>query len=203
VLSAVIGSPAGAQKAGAPPKNTETEFPLRITAARLEADQPNRLITFSGQVKAEYGKATLFADQVRIFYQPGAATKTAAAPAAPPAGQDADPLAGLGSEKIDRIEAKGKVRLVQEDKVASGQEAIFYKNRDEVVLTGNPQLWRGDNNLKGEKIIFNLKQNRVLVESSAAQRVEAHLYPQTKGSPMQPKELLPDSRKRDKAGSRQ
>ena len=49
------------------------------------------------------------------------------------------------------------MRFVQEDRVATGQTATYYKDRDEVVLVGNPQLWQAENNLKGERIIFNLK----------------------------------------------
>ena len=66
--------------------------------------------------------------------------------------------------------------MVQEDRVATGDEAIYYKDRDEVVLKGNPQLWRAENTLKGERIIFNLTTNKVLVESSPQRRVEALLY---------------------------
>jgi lipopolysaccharide export system protein LptA len=87
----------------------------------------------------------------------------------------------LGAEKIDRIVARGNVRFVQEDRVATGQEAIYYQNRNEVVLRGNPQLWRAENTLKGARIIFNLKTNKVLVESSPKRRVEALLY--SKGTP--------------------
>ena len=73
--------------------------------------------------------------------------------------------------------ATGQVKFVQADRVATGQEATYYKDRDEVVLVGNPQLWQAENNLKGERIIFNLKDNKMRVESSPAKRVEAHLYP--------------------------
>jgi lipopolysaccharide export system protein LptA len=155
----------------------EGEVPLLITAARLEADQNAGIIIFSGQVKATYGDAILYADQLRVYLQ----TKPAAPKGAAPASQEkagSSPLGDLGAEKIDRIVAHGNVRLVQEDKVATGDEAIYYKNRDEVVLLGNPQLWRAENTLKGERIIYNLKTNKVLVESSAQRRVEALLYSQ-------------------------
>jgi lipopolysaccharide export system protein LptA len=89
--------------------------------------------------------------------------------------------------------------MVQEDRVATGNEAVYYKDRDEVVLTGNPQLWRAENTLKGERIIFNLETKKVLVESSPQRRVEALLYSQgaSKGkasqslSPKAPKSRQP------------
>jgi signal transduction histidine kinase len=67
----------GLQELGAaePKKKDQAgEIPLHITAARLEADQQERLITFSGQVKAVYGDAILYADQLQVYYQPAPAT---------------------------------------------------------------------------------------------------------------------------------
>lgn len=180
LLLALLAFLAPAAGGAAPPKAPADEFPLHISAARLEADQQERVVVFTGQVKADYGDSTLYADQLRVYFKP----KTAPAPGAPaaPAAKEAgsqSPLGDLGGNQIDRIVAQGQVKFVQEDRVATGQEAIYYKDRDEVVLRGNPQLWQAENTLKGERIIFNLKTNKVLVESSPQKRVEAHLYPAT------------------------
>ena len=176
---------------GAAPKKPgpEKEVPLQITAARLEADQTQGVVTFSGSVKAVYGDATLYSDQLRVHFKPKPEQpKGAAKP--PQEKADQSPLGDLGAEKIDRIVAKGNVRMVQEDRVATGDEAIYYQDRDEVVLTGNPQLWRAENTLKGERIIFNLTTNKVLVESSPQRRVEALLYSQgaSQGKAKQPRD---------------
>jgi lipopolysaccharide export system protein LptA len=191
---------AAAPALGAAPKKpgTEKDIPLHITATRLEADQTKGMVVFSGQVKADYGDATLYADQLLVYFKPKpAAAKGAAKAAAPasPATAEQSPLGDLGAEKIDRIVAKGNVRMVQEDRVATGNEAIYYKDRDEVVLLGNPQLWRAENTLKGERIIFNLGTKKVLVESSPQRRVEALLYSQgaSEGKGKQP--FSPKARK--------
>lgn len=187
ILCWAVSSPAE----GAAPKKPAGDVPLRITAARLEAEQKEGVIIFSGQVKAIYGDATLYADQLRIHFKPK--PETAKGAAKPPQEKtDQSPLGDLGAEKIDRIVAKGNVRMVQEDRVATGDEAIYYKDRDEVVLRGNPQLWRAENTLKGERIIFNLATNKVLVESSPQRRVEALLY--SKGA-AEGKAALPGSPK--------
>jgi lipopolysaccharide export system protein LptA len=164
---------------GAAPKKQgpEKEVPLLITAARLEADQTKGIVIFSGSVKAVYGDATLYSDQLRVYFKTKPEPpKGAAKP--PQEKADQSPLGDMGAEKIDRIVAKGNVRMVQEDRVATGDEAIYYQDRDEVVLLGNPQLWRAENTLKGERIIFNLATKKVLVESSPQRRVEALLYSQ-------------------------
>jgi lipopolysaccharide export system protein LptA len=151
------------------------EIPLRITATRLEADQKHRTIIFSGQVKALYGEYTLYCSKLVVYLKHQA--KSSQAAAGPKAGVAAQaPLADLGGNKIDRIVAQGKVRFVQGNRVATGKEAIYYKDKDEVVLRGNPQLWQAENTLKGSRIVFNLKTNKVVVESSPQRRVEALIY---------------------------
>jgi lipopolysaccharide export system protein LptA len=172
-----------------PPAKSGGEFPLHITAAKLEADQAAGLVTFTGQVKATYGENILYSDRLLVYFQkkPEAAKGKAPTPAAPKttAGKEAaalSPLGELGGDKIDRIVAQGSVRFVQGDRVATGQTATFYQDRDEVVLVGNPQLWQAENNLKGERIIFNLKDNKMRVESSPQKRVEANLYQTNQGA---------------------
>ena len=200
MLAAWIGPAAAAvQGAPPPPGKPAEDFPLHIIASKLEADQNAGIATFTGQVKATYGESILYADQLRVYFIPkqagartneakGAAAGTrtneakgAAAGTAPKAAAGeaagASPLDELGGDQIDHIVATGQVRYVQEDRVATGQEATYYKNRNEVVLVGNPQVWQKENNLKGERIIFNLTDNTMRAESSPQKRVEANLYP--------------------------
>jgi lipopolysaccharide export system protein LptA len=206
LLLALLVGPAPGVWGAAPAKPEaqadQSEFPLRITAARLEADQNGGLIVFSGNVKADYGDSTLYSDQLRVFYKPKPETPKGKAAAPAPQEENQGPLGDLGGEKIDRIVATGQVRFVQEDRVATGEQATFYKDRDEVVLTGNPQLWRAENTLKGERIIFNIKTNKMLVESSPQKRVEALLYSQTTAGGKESKDVLPLKPKARKSAPR-
>jgi lipopolysaccharide export system protein LptA len=97
-----------------------------------------------------------------------------------PSGSEASPLGAVGIEKITRIEALGKVRIVQGDRVATGDKAIYYTQEEKIVLMGNPQLWRGENSLKGHEIVFYVQENRAVVESEPSKRVEAVIYPSQK-----------------------
>ena len=173
-------------------KKGAQELPLHITAARLEADQKARVITFSGKVKAQYGDNILYAARLRVYYEPPATG--AQAPAAKK--EDTSPLGDLGGSKINRIVASGGVRFVQKDKVATGKEATYYRAKEEVVLIGNPQVWQGENTLKGERIVFNLRTNKVTVESSPKKRVEANLYPSGRNMPAGVKGIFPGPKSR-------
>ncbi len=191
MLAAWIGPAAGAVQGTPPPAKPGEDFPLHIIASKLEADQNAGIATFTGKVKATYGESILYADQLRVYFipkkPPGAQTNGAkggaagtvpvTAPGTAPRAAGASPLDEMGGDQIDHIVATGQVRYVQEDRVATGQEATYYKNRNEVVLVGNPQVWQKENSLKGERIIFNLTDNTMRAESSPQKRVEANLYP--------------------------
>jgi lipopolysaccharide export system protein LptA len=179
-------APAAQAKAPGVPKQ---EFPLHISAAQMEADQDKRVIIFKGQVKADYGDSTLYTDKLLVFYKPKEEKpQVKGRSPSPPAEKtpEASPLGGLGGDQIDRIEAWGNVRYVEEDRVATGEKAIYYKDKDEIVLLGHPQVWRGEDYMKGSKIVMHLATKKVEVESSSAQRVEAHLYPATQGAKTPP-----------------
>jgi lipopolysaccharide export system protein LptA len=170
------------------PKKQKPDIPLSISAAQLEADQDQNLIVFKGKVKAVYGDTTLYADQLLVFYKPRKKDRSSSSSAEK--SQEISPLGDLGGEKIDRIEARGNVRYVQGDRVATGEKAVYYRDKDEIVLLGQPQVWRGENHLRGSKITFNLASQKVRVESSPQQRVEAHLYQDTRGG-KPPRDLFP------------
>ena len=187
------GSASGAVPGAPPPGKPGGEFPLHIIADKLEADQNAGIAIFTGKVKATYEQSILYADQLKVYFIPkqagagakangpkGAAAGAAAGPApwtaaGKPAG--GSPLDEMGGDQIDHIVATGNVRYVQEDRVATGQQATYYKNKNQIVLVGNPQVWQKENNLKGERIIFNLADNTMRAESSPQKRVEADLYP--------------------------
>ncbi|WP_449245125.1 LptA/OstA family protein [Desulfobacca acetoxidans] len=160
----------------------QEQLPLNITAARLEVDHSQQVISFLTKVEARYKDLILYTDLLKIFYQ----AKTETPGGKTSAGQKDDskgaasPLGAVGIEKILRIEALGNVRIVQQDRVATGEKAIYYTQEEKIVLLGNPQLWRGESSLKGREIVFFLKDNRAVVEGDPEKRVEAVIYPSSK-----------------------
>ncbi len=177
-----------AKSAATPKSGNQEELPLNITADRLEVDQNQQVATFINKVVARYKDIILYADKLKIFYQSkkqpaGSESSPAASPAksktAPPGNQNS-PMDAVGIEKISRIEAEGKVRMVEGDRIATGDKAIYYTQEDKIVLLGHPQLWRGENSLTGHEIIFYVKENRAVVEGEINKRVEAVIYPSQK-----------------------
>ncbi len=131
-----------------------SEQPLRVTSQQLEADNKNQVIIFTGKVVAKQGEVTLFADVAHVYYE-----------------KKED-----GNE-VREIVATGNVKVQQEDRLATGQKAVFTNADQKIVLTGQPKVWRGKDLVSGEKIIVFLDEDKSFVESGPDQKVEVILYP--------------------------
>jgi len=62
--------------------------------------------------------------------------------------------------------------------VATGEEAVYFRETNKVILTGNAVLNEGKNLIKGDRVIVYLNENRGIVESSSQKQVKAIIYPQ-------------------------
>ena len=61
-----------------------------------------------------------------------------------------------GGQQIKRIEAKGGVTVIQKDQNAAGDSAIFNMRENTVTLTGNVVVTRGQDVLRGQRLVVNL-----------------------------------------------
>ena len=64
---------------------------------------------------------------------------------------------------IDRIEAVGNVRFVQEGREARSPKAVFHNLEQRIVLSGGATLRQGQNTVQGETLTIFLRENRSLV----------------------------------------
>lgn len=150
---------AGAAPSALSPNSSKE--PVEITADRLEADDVAKSLVFIGNAVAKQGDVTTSSDRLTIYY---AAKNTAA--------QGGD---------IDRIVAEGNVRIVQQNRVATGNRAEYFRNEDRMILTGNPVVTEGTNSVKGNEIILYLKENRSVVIGGQGGRVNAVFQPKQGG----------------------
>ncbi len=135
------------------------EQPIDITSERLEADDAARQIHFIGNVVAKQGDVTLYAREMVVTLQPK-------------------------GQEIDRIEAFDDVRIVQGERVATGQKGVYLSKKGQIVLTGSPQVHQGEDVVTGDEITVFLDESRSIVKSDAGSRVKATFHPKgEKGSP--------------------
>jgi lipopolysaccharide transport protein LptA len=109
--------------------------PVVVTARSLFADNKKKIVVYKKDVVVKKDDLTLYADEVTIYLKDDGKAGNAKA------GQN-DAIQGSG--RIDTIEAKGKVKIIQQDKTATSDEATYYSDGDKIVLTGKPRVWQGE-----------------------------------------------------------
>jgi len=149
-------------------KVMDSATPIQIEADRMETSREGGVVLFSGDVQANQGKLIINADEMTVLY-------TTAGPGPDgPAGTTGDL-----TRKIEKIMAKGNVKVVQEDWVAAGDTMDFNADDRIVVLAGNAKAWQDQNMVSGEKIVLYLDEGKSVVERSTREgdRVKAFIYP--------------------------
>lgn len=127
--------------------------PIDITADRLDVDEQSGTAVFTGQVVVTQGDMTVYADKLIVRRD----QKT---------------------EQVEKIEASGGVRVVQQDRIATAQQAVFFQLEEKLILNGDAKIRQGQNMVSGEEIVFFLKDNRSLVKSGEDGRVRAVFFPE-------------------------
>jgi len=122
---------------------------VRVSAQRLEADEKAQTVVFSGQVQARKANMTIYADKMTLLFS-----------------ED-------DREKIDRVEIDGRLRIVQEDRIATADHGVFYNNEGRILLSGNAEVHQGSNRIVGDEIEYFLDEARSVVKSQPDSRVNA------------------------------
>jgi lipopolysaccharide export system protein LptA len=146
--------------------------PIEIVSDRLEAFNEKKLIIFTGNAIAKQGDRVLKADQLLLYYKKEAAKN--------------DKFGAMqieGTGDLEKIEAKGNVSVTQGDRIATGDEGVYYHDTGQIILTGNALLKEGKNSIKGCRVIIYVNEKRGRVEvcdQEKKERVKAVLYPPEK-----------------------
>lgn len=144
--------------------------PVEITADRMEAFNREKRVEFSGNAVVTRGNAVLKADKLILYYKEGkdGNNKT-----------DKEITEEINKAgELEKIEAKGNVHLTQDQRVATGDEAVYYREANKIVVTGNAILNEGKNSIKGDRVTVFLDENRGVVEGNTQKRIKAVIYPQ-------------------------
>lgn len=147
--------------------SSTSEEPIEITSDRMEAFNEKKLVIFSGNATVVQGTSVLKSDRLLLYYTKHQAQNKNVV------GTETDDRAG----DLEKIEARGNVSLVQGDRVATGDEAVYYRDQSKIIMTGNARLNEGKNSIRGERVIVFLDENRGVVESSSDNKVKAIIYP--------------------------
>ncbi|MFD1300327.1 LptA/OstA family protein [Methylobacterium marchantiae] len=155
--------------------------PVKIDADRLDVfDRENKAI-FAGNVVAVQGDSTIRCSTMTVHYKRGKDAKPgASAPAADAAGKSP---AGMAENGIQKVECAGPVTVVQNDQVATGDNAVFDQEAKRVVLTGNVVLSQCQNVTRGSRLVYDMNTGRANMDPVAGGRVSAMFVPQKEDAP--------------------
>jgi lipopolysaccharide export system protein LptA len=72
----------------------------------------------------------------------------------------------LAEDNVERIEANGRVKVVQGGKTVTADQAVYHNANETIVLTGRPETWEDGYRIQGSRITILLKEQRSVVEES-------------------------------------
>ncbi len=151
LLSLALAAPVVAQTSAL--KGHDTNAPIDVDAARIEVRDNDAQAVFSGDVKIRQGTLTLDSDSVKVFYQ----------------------RVGGGNPAIQRLDARGNVRLTSPSERASGRTAVYDVSAKLITMIGDVVLNRGDSQLRGERLAIDLNTGRSTLDGRSG--------PATQGQP--------------------
>lgn len=143
----------------------DSSSPVDITSDSLEVDDKRGVFVFRGNVVAKQDNATIYSEQLDVHYT-----------------QKKESMDEAGTEEsqnrsIEKIVARGSVKIVQEERIATGERAEYVYAGGSVILTGSPKVVQKDNTIAGEKITVYLDDERSIVEGGKRERVQATFVP--------------------------
>jgi lipopolysaccharide export system protein LptA len=194
------GEPTAAPSRGGNPLDLgefgKRKEPIIITSNNLEYDYKTNVVVYHGDVHATQGPVKLQSDTLTITFEKsnqdalgqlskGDPPKSDPPKGDPPKGDAAksDPSKGdspTSNPRLHEIVAAGHVRMDDGTRTATSGRAVFEQSARTVVLTENPVLHEGTNEVVGDRVIVYLDENRSVVEGGR-KRVKAVLYPSKDG----------------------
>ncbi len=166
-LALTIPAPGPARAAAILPGGNSKQ-PINIEASKLDYFDKEQKLIYTGNVVATQGDSKLKASVLTIFLTPKGGEK----------GGDAAP----SNNSVQRMLASGPVVLVQRDQVGTGDNGVYDKASDTVILTGNVTLSQGPNVTKGEKLIYDLHSGQAVVRGGASGGVKSMFLPSGGGT---------------------
>jgi len=142
------------------------QAPISIEADQMESIRKDDAVVFTGNVEARQGEMAIHADEMTVFYQ-----KTSAGNAA----------GVTDKESIRRFVARGHVKIIRQDWVATGDGVEYMADERKVLLTGNTKVEQEGNVVSGDRVVLYLDEGRSVVEGNEeGGRVKGVFYPPSK-----------------------
>ena len=139
------------------PRGANPNQPVNVDADKLESDQKQGLVIFTGNVIAQHDGSTQYADRMEVYLD-------------------------SASNRVLRTVSTGSVRIITRDcRTGTAQRAEYYDAEQRVVLIGDARVWQDENVVTGDRITIYLAEDRSVVEGGPQGRVKGVFYPKREG----------------------
>ena len=145
----------------------DRSLPIEITANSLEVRQDQEAAIFRGEVRAIQGEMRLTADELVVHYRQGV---------------------DVVESSISRIDAQGRVFFSTPSETAQGNQGVYDVDDGVITLIGSVVLTRGENVIRGERLVLDLETGQSVIESGTSasgstERVKGVFFPKTQDAP--------------------
>lgn len=144
--------------------------PSDISADSLEVVDAQHMAIWRGNVEAVQNGHRLVCDVLTMY---GTGSSGAASKAKPvKSGPAADGVASVGQSfgEIRQMVAEGHVFFVGDNQTARGNHAVYDLQPDTITMTGDVVMVQGDNVIKGDKVVIQVKTGHADIISNAIGR---------------------------------
>jgi lipopolysaccharide export system protein LptA len=145
--------------------------PIEINSDRMDAYNEEKMVMFSGNAVVKQGDKVLKADELKIHYKDEPKAKI----------KKKSKATFETGNMMEKITAVGNVTSTQGERTVTGDEATYYHESGQVIITGNVVMREGNNMIKGCKATIYLNESRGKLEECEQgknQRVHLKIYPQ-------------------------
>lgn len=119
----------------------KTKYPIVVTSKMLTIDSKNHTAIFENSVVAETQDMILYADKMFIFYN-------------------------KDTGNITRVDALGKVKVVEKDRVITSDEATYYAHDEKIIFRGDPKVTEGEHIDSGKRVVNLPDGDREFIDSN-------------------------------------
>jgi lipopolysaccharide transport protein LptA len=123
---------------------------LKISSDKLEVDRENKISIFSGSVYAYNEDIKIWSEELIVKFN-------------------------NNENKIQQLNAKKKVKIINQEITATGKTAIYDPNLETLQLYGNVEVTESKNFVICDELFLDIKNSTSIMTSVSSNRVEAFI----------------------------
>ncbi len=126
--------------------------PIDIVSDTMEGFDKEKYVVFKGNVVAKQDDLYIYSDAMEAY-------------------MSAD------TNEIDKANAKGRVRIIKQNRTATCNEALFDNVKGEILLKGNAVVTSDKDRVEGDEVTYYVNEDRAVVTAEKNKKAKVTIYP--------------------------